>query len=136
MKTYCLGFVVNPEQSEVALLHKRSSDLFNPSAWNGVGGKVEEGETPLQAIARETHEETALRVPPDRWRNLGVISDGQTFAVHVFAAVSNLDGLFTNTDEVVARFSRLETQSLPLAHGVQDILRGWLAGEVLVIDEH
>lgn len=136
MKTYCLGFIVSPEQSEVALLQKRSSDCFNPSAWNGVGGKVEEGETPLQAIARETHEETALCIPPHHWRNLGVLSDGQTFSVHIFAATSDLENLRTTTDETVARFTRQEAKNVLLAHGVQDILRGWLEGEMLVSDEH
>lgn len=39
--------------------------------WLGVGGKIEEGETPDECIVRETKEETGLRLT--RYRQRGVI---------------------------------------------------------------
>jgi 8-oxo-dGTP pyrophosphatase MutT (NUDIX family) len=39
----------------------------------GMGGKIEEGETPLQAIVREIEEESSLVVRPSDVRQLGFI---------------------------------------------------------------
>lgn len=48
-----------------ALLVKRSaSDLRAPGLWEFAGGKLEFGETPAQALAREVQEETGLTVQP------------------------------------------------------------------------
>lgn len=131
MKLYCLGFVFNGDQSEVVLLKKRSSDSFNPDCWNGVGGKVEAGETSLQAMCRETFEETSLEVPENNWAPYGHLSDGATFQVDVFVAVC-LQPPSTTTDERVAVFDRDTANQQILAHGVDDILRPWINGKCLV----
>lgn len=131
MKRYCLGFVFNEEQSEVVLLKKRSSDSFNPDCWNGVGGKIEPGETSLQAMRRETMEETSLDIPETNWTSFGGLSDGATFQVDVFVAVSTQQPS-TTTDEHVAAFSRQNANQQILAHGVNEILRPWLDGKCLV----
>ncbi len=46
---------------EVLMLHriKKENDM-NANKWIGVGGKVEEGESPKECIIRETFEETGL----------------------------------------------------------------------------
>lgn len=48
------------EVSEVCLALKKRG--FGEGRWNGVGGKVQEGETMDQAIRRETKEETSVDV--------------------------------------------------------------------------
>jgi 8-oxo-dGTP diphosphatase len=67
---------------------------FGSGKYTGFGGKVEVGETPVEAAARELVEETGLWVPPE---NLGHVGD-LTFIfparpswsqrVHVFLATS------------------------------------------------
>ncbi|MFD1393089.1 NUDIX domain-containing protein [Lacticaseibacillus jixianensis] len=41
--------------------------------WNGLGGKVEPGETPFEGMAREFHEESGLMLPPDRFHACGLV---------------------------------------------------------------
>lgn len=131
MKLYCLGFIFNPSQSQVALLKKRSSDSYNPDCWNGVGGKLEENENSFQAMTRETWEETAIHIAEDQWKKIGCLSDGETFQVDVFAAISSHDP-HTTTDESVVMCTRHSAQQKGLAHGVEDILHPWFSGGCLV----
>jgi len=131
VKCYCLGFIFSPDQSQVALLKKRSSDSYNPDCWNGVGGKVEVEETSVQAMARETWEETAMHISEEQWKRIGCLSDGKTFEVNVFAAVSDQYPR-TTTDENVMMFNRHSAQQKILAHGVEEILLAWFNGEHLI----
>lgn len=56
---------------EYLLLHrvKKENDL-NRDKWIGVGGKLEEGESPEECIVREVWEETGLRLRSWRYRGL------------------------------------------------------------------
>ena len=51
------------KDKEVLMLHriKKENDM-NANKWIGVGGKVEEGESPKECIIRETLEETGLTI--------------------------------------------------------------------------
>lgn len=58
----CVGALIQDEQHRV-YVHRRTADrrLF-PGIWDIVGGHLEDGETPEQALAREVEEETGWRV--------------------------------------------------------------------------
>lgn len=57
MINYVVGFCVNPFGSRVVLIEKTKPD-WQKGFLNGVGGKIEEGENPLEAMVREFKEET------------------------------------------------------------------------------
>lgn len=132
MRQYCLGFVFDAAHEHVVLLQKRASDAFNPGAWNGVGGKLEPEEAAVQAMAREAHEEAGLVIAPEAWCALGQLTDGQRFAVQVFAASGDISGLRSNTDERVHAWTRAEVKGLPCATDVHAILAPWIAGGRLI----
>lgn|SRR5678816_2397713 len=69
---YVVGLVFDPDFNSVLLCRKNTPE-WQKGLWNGIGGKVEEGETYLQAMARECKEESGLIVTD--WRliaDLGV----------------------------------------------------------------
>ena len=85
---YVVGLLFNESLTWVLLIRK------NKPAWqagklNGVGGKVEDGETPAQAMEREFMEEAGTIVP-DGWQHYmtmrGANPDGGHFVVDFFAA--------------------------------------------------
>lgn len=62
---WVLGFHFNKDFSKVILIKKKRGPSFNIGRWNGIGGKIEESETPEEAIEREAREEAA--VTADKW---------------------------------------------------------------------
>lgn len=69
------------------MLHrvKKKNDI-NHDKWLGIGGKLEEGESPYDCILREVLEETSLRLESPRYRGLVtfVTEDGYTEQMHLF----------------------------------------------------
>jgi 8-oxo-dGTP diphosphatase len=54
---YVVGFLFNVSETGVVLIRK-NKPKWQAGLLNGVGGKIEEGESPLQAMTREWLEET------------------------------------------------------------------------------
>ncbi|MEI6654402.1 MAG: 8-oxo-dGTP diphosphatase [Verrucomicrobiota bacterium] len=99
-----LMFIVHDGQ--VLLIEKKRG--LGAGKVNGPGGKIEPGETPLQAVIRETQEE--LCITPHAPRKLGelwfAMSDCPDILCHVFRAES-FTGTPTETDEAVPLWSPL-----------------------------
>jgi 8-oxo-dGTP diphosphatase len=81
LKQYALGFIFNSDHSHVLLVHKLHPD-WQKGLLNGIGGKVEENESPLTCIVRETKEETSLRTAHRDWHHIGeLVSDAWLVSV-------------------------------------------------------
>ena len=102
MKEYVVGFLFHPSLTQVTLIRKNRPG-WQAGKLNGVGGKVEVGETPDQAMAREFHEETGWSSP--NWVRY-IVQSGLNFRVHYFFQVSQVgfDQVKTRTDELVGRY--------------------------------
>ena len=56
------------------MLHRNRKEAdFHAGKWNGLGGKLEKNESPIEAAAREIFEESGLRLPPSAFSVLGVL---------------------------------------------------------------
>jgi 8-oxo-dGTP diphosphatase len=97
MQRYVCGFLFSPDRERVLLIRK------NRPAWqagklNGVGGKVEAGETLHQAITREFREEAGLTIPEQRWQHVLTLT-GPDWTGHFFRAFGPIDDAVAITDE-------------------------------------
>lgn len=108
-KSYCCGFLFDLNGNRVLLIQKRKPAWQNLK-YNGVGGAIEEGETPLNAMIREAYEETNLILP--NWTNFCELKDeNETFSVEFFYTyTNNISRYVSKTEEICEIFS---TKLLP-----------------------
>jgi 8-oxo-dGTP diphosphatase len=104
MRQYVCTFCFSPDRRRVLLIRK------NRPAWqagklNGVGGKVEPGETPAAAARREFREETNLDLPESAFAHVLTLAgpddfgSGAPWAGHFFRAFAPVDEARAVTDE-------------------------------------
>jgi len=104
MIEYVCGFAFSPDTLEVALIEKAKPE-WQRGQWNGIGGKIEPGETPNEAMAREFAEETTLSIPVTHWEPFAVIT-GPDYRVYFFRALNEpIRHCVTATDERVQRWA-------------------------------
>ncbi|MEV6417101.1 GNAT family N-acetyltransferase [Kribbella sp. NPDC051718] len=58
----CVGALIRDEQGRVYVHRRTAERRLLPGIWDVVGGHLEEGETPEEALAREVEEETGWQV--------------------------------------------------------------------------
>ncbi|HEX8520753.1 MAG TPA: NUDIX domain-containing protein [Tepidisphaeraceae bacterium] len=97
MQLYVCGFLFSPDRSRVLLIRK------NRPAWqvgrlNGIGGKVEKGETPHEAMRREFREEASVDLAD--WQKILVLT-GSDWQGHFFRAFGPIDDARAATDEAL-----------------------------------
>lgn len=66
---FVCGFAFNPGMTGVVLLLKQKYPPEIVGKWNGVGGRIEEGETSYEAMAREFKEEAGVLTLPTAWKH-------------------------------------------------------------------
>jgi 8-oxo-dGTP diphosphatase len=94
---YVVGFMFNPVENAVLLLRK-NRPTWQIGKLNGIGGRVEDGETPQQAMRRECVEEVGLDV--DSWNEFCVLSDERGWRIHFLSAVGPIMNASVMTDEL------------------------------------
>ena len=122
MTKYSLAFIQSLDSSRILLIQK-NRPAFLAGLYNGVGGHIEDGETPLDAVMRECDEEADLKIPASEWNSLGVISDNEHFEVHVFGAKWDISKALARTDEPLQIFDMSEVHHIPLAPSAKEILQ-------------
>lgn len=71
MNRFVLGFYITRSG---AILICKTRPEWQRGKWNGIGGRIEEGETPLQAMVREFEEEAGFKTSEEDWVPRFVIS--------------------------------------------------------------
>lgn len=87
MINYVCGFLFNENNSQVALIRKIKPE-FLAGKLNGIGGKMEEHETPIEAMEREFLEETGVKLPWELWKLKLKLYSPTNYTMYVFRANS------------------------------------------------
>lgn len=112
---YVAGFAFSRNFRDVALVRKERPD-WQAGRLNGIGGKIEAGETPAEAMVREFQEETGLATAPVDWEEVVELSFPGG-VVHFFrAALPDLGRLRTTTDEQIVVVPSLPVHEDALAN--------------------
>ncbi len=98
MDRYVVGFAFTPDQSRVCLIQK-NRPVWQKGLLNGVGGHIEDGETPATAMRREFREEAGVSVYD--WRQFCRVW-GEGYELFCFTATpDNVPPIHSMTDESV-----------------------------------
>jgi 8-oxo-dGTP diphosphatase len=98
---YTICFIRRNE--EVLMLYRMKSQNLHKR--NGVGGKIEVGEDPLQSVQREVWEETGLTVTDLSYR--GVVSWNGISGMHVYRA-DHFSGEVTVSEEGPLEWKKIQ----------------------------
>lgn len=87
MKKYVLGFAFDTLLEAVVLIKKNRPE-WQAGKLNGVGGKVEDGESFIDAMTREFREECGMETDSDHWVNF-LTMKSNSFIVEVYKIMIN-----------------------------------------------
>ena len=107
MDRYVLGFLFDETKTKVLLLEAQKPE-WQKDKWNGVGGSIELGESPLDAMTREFHEEAGVFIPIADWNPCMYIEvlEPEKARVNVFTTFNTeaLSMAKTQTEEALGVF--------------------------------
>lgn len=109
---------IEKEDQYLLLYRNRKKNDINKGKWIGVGGHIENGETPIDALYREIKEETNLDVIKYQKRGLVYFTYGDfTELMHLYV-VSEVSGDIGDCDEGELKFfPKKEIFNLPIWEG-------------------
>ncbi|KIJ61438.1 hypothetical protein HYDPIDRAFT_69630, partial [Hydnomerulius pinastri MD-312] len=106
---YTNAFVISDDK--LLLGYKKRG--FGVDMYNGFGGKVEPGETPAQAAARELKEESGIDAPLEHAGTLLFLAVGSEWAFHIEVySARSYTGTPTETDEMRPEWFSLSEASV------------------------
>lgn len=121
MRRAVCGFLFSHDTERVVLIRKNRPD-WQKGRFNGVGGKVEEGEYALDAMRREFEEETGVRI--EEWDPFLILQDeiNHLEVTYYRSYASDLSQCRTTTDEEVAVYQVGAVFTLPVVPNLPWIL--------------
>lgn len=101
MKHYTVGFLFSDDLKHILLIQKNRPE-WQKGKLNGVGGHIEENETPKDCMIREFKEETGLIIY--NWDLFATLKNNDNWIVHFYKAISDdIHKSVNKTDEILFR---------------------------------
>jgi 8-oxo-dGTP diphosphatase len=100
MKCYTCGFYFTYDLQYVLLIEKARPD-WQAGKYNGIGGKIEEGEDPIACMIREFEEETGYDIAMIAWEGTHVLTNSNDliFFYRGLGEKFDVDDYFPGGDE-------------------------------------
>lgn len=107
MEKYVVIFLFTFDKKKVWLIKKEKPD-WQKGCLNGIGGKVEEGESPLDAAYRELKEEAGVEKVYDSdllevGYMKGINNDNAGFKVWIYTAFTDIELRTMETEEIILK---------------------------------
>lgn len=96
---YTAAFVFDATNLGLVMLIEKNRPSWQAGKLNGIGGHLEPGETPLECVQREFHEETGVRVQD--FELFCELTDGSNWRVHFFKGTTAHEGQSMTDEKVV-----------------------------------
>ena len=93
---YVVGFMFNPAEDAVLLIRKTHPNR-QKGKLNGVGGRIDDGESALEAMRREFLEEVGIE--QSNWQQFCVLGDAREWQIHFFWTIGPIGKAKALTDE-------------------------------------
>lgn len=105
-----VGVVIINDENEILLQKRSRYKRANPSKWGICGGKVDLGETPLDAGIRETFEEIGILLKKDEFKFLSMDTNEKShFTVYYVRKNVNIDECRIQEEELEeVRYFKIE----------------------------
>ena len=121
-----MGAIITDDAGRLLLIQRGHAP--EEGRWSLPGGRVRPGESDLEAVAREVHEETGLRVEPGPL--IGAVErpapGGGVFDIYDYAASVSGGHLAAGDDAADARWiDPGDIGQLSLTSGLAETLAGW-----------
>jgi 8-oxo-dGTP diphosphatase len=125
------AMLVTPDGRLVAHLRDDKPEIPFPNTWSTLGGRVEPGESPAEAMQRELIEEIECSPAMTFWRtfDLAFTALNTQFQVEVYAFAGRLDRPLAQVKlhegQRLGAFSRDELDSVVFAFGLDRLYRAY-----------
>ena len=122
MKRYVVGFMFDDEVQNVCMIIKNRPE-WQCGLLNGIGGKIEDGESPLEAMVREFSEETGCNTIASTWQHVATLRFPYV-ELEFFAGKNSayFREVTTCTDETIVKISLPAITDYKLVKNVLPIL--------------
>ncbi len=96
---YVVGFMFSMKERSVLLIKKRRPE-WQAGLLNGIGGRIDPGETPTQAMVREFREECGIVTTESQWEPYAEMESGDA-SIYFFSSKGDITLAESLTDETV-----------------------------------
>jgi len=111
-------------KGKLLFLHRvKKEGLNNRQFYRGIGGKSEQGESPIDCVKREVKEEAGIEINPV-WKGILTISkpSGNDWEAHIFIAEDFNGELIGSPEGELIWIDEAEAQSLEMPEGDKKLL--------------
>lgn len=115
MKKYCLGFVFDSTTKRIVLVEKTSG--WQTGLLNGVGGKIEQGEEPIDAMRRECKEELGVDIA---WKQFGSIH-GDKWVMWLFRGINSDNLMYNGVTDAYEKIVEVEILNIGYSNTIPNL---------------
>ena len=124
MIRYVAGFLFRKNNTEVALVEKQRPK-WQKGLHNGIGGKIELGESPEEALVREFREETGWTTTESAWTKYHIIN-GDDWCVYFYYSFDGDSAVLETVETEIIKWVPVVdvyTNKLTIIHNLKELIQ-------------